>query len=69
MERYLSYTSAVLAAVMALALPAGYAWMQWQIESAQVRTEAENSSKLLTRTLESDLAELPAHQALIDDAM
>jgi signal transduction histidine kinase/ActR/RegA family two-component response regulator len=69
LERYLSWTSAMLAAVMALALPAGYAWMKWQIESAEVRTEAENSSKLLTRTLESDMAAVPAHQALIDDVM
>jgi signal transduction histidine kinase/ActR/RegA family two-component response regulator len=69
LERYISYTSAALAAVMALALPAGYAWMEWQIESAEVRTETENSSKLLTHTLESDLAEVPAHQALIDNVM
>jgi signal transduction histidine kinase/ActR/RegA family two-component response regulator len=69
LERYLSYTSAALAAVMALALPAGYAWMEWQIESAEVRTEVENCSKLLTHTLESDMAEVPAHRTLIDNLM
>jgi signal transduction histidine kinase/ActR/RegA family two-component response regulator len=69
LERYLSYTSAVLATIMALALPGGYAWMEWQIDSAEVRTEVENCSRLLTRTLESDMAEVPAHQAWIDDVM
>jgi signal transduction histidine kinase/CheY-like chemotaxis protein len=52
MERYLSYTSAVLAGLMAFVLPAGYAWMAWQVEGAEVRTEAENGSNSLTRLLE-----------------
>jgi signal transduction histidine kinase/CheY-like chemotaxis protein len=51
-DRYLSYTSAALAGLIALGLPAGYAWMAWQIERAEVRTEAENGSVTITRVLE-----------------
>ena len=69
MERYLSYTSAALAGLMALALPAGYAWMAWQIETAEVRTEAENSSSLLTRAMESDLREIPAQRLVSEDIL
>jgi signal transduction histidine kinase/ActR/RegA family two-component response regulator len=68
-DRYLPYTSAALAALLAVAMPAGYAWMAWQVEGAEVRTEAENASNALSRTLESGLRDVPAQQGRIDDVL
>jgi signal transduction histidine kinase/ActR/RegA family two-component response regulator len=68
-DRYLTYTSAAFAALIALAVPTGYGWMKLEVERAEVRTEAQNASLRLTQTLGSSMSEMPAHAALIEDLL
>ena len=66
MKQLLSRTAFVLTGAMVLAVPAGYAWVAWTIETGEVRTEAENSASLLSGVLESDLREPTVRNALIE---